>query len=420
MTISSNKPNPSFSLLTKPTGAVCNLACEYCFYLSKDQLYEGSSFRMTDEVLKSYLKQYLQSQTDPEISVAWQGGEPTLMGLDFFKRSVELVNTYKKPGQQVNYTLQTNGTLLDEEWCTFFKKNNFLIGLSLDGTRPMHDAYRLNKGGAGTYDKVIRAWELLKKYKVDTNILCTIHAANASHPLKLYRFFRDTLQAEYIQLIPIVERIQTSTDLEAINEIHRPLHEKRPLYVQQGSQVSPRSVQPDQFGDFMIAIFDEWVQHDVGRVFIQTFDTALASWYGLPASVCIFQEVCGTAIVLEHNGDLYSCDHFVEPDYRLGNILETSLTDLASSTQQLKFGQDKLDRLPDYCRSCDVLFACHGECPRNRFITTPDGKEEELNYLCSGYKRFFHHIDQPMRIMAGLLRAGRAPAEIMELNSTHK
>jgi uncharacterized protein len=392
---------PAFHLLAKPTGATCNLACEYCFYLDKESLYPGSSFRMSDEVLRAYIRQLLAAQPGPEVNVSWQGGEPTLMGLEFFQRSANFVRKYKRPDQHITYTLQTNGILLDDAWCSFFKKHDFLIGLSMDGPSALHNAYRVNKGGQGSFDQVRRAWDLLQKHGVDTNILCTVHAANASHPLDVYRFFRDDLRARFIQFIPIVERVSVNDLLNGSDRF----------------PVSARSVQPEQFGQFLVDVFDEWVRHDVGTVFIQTFDSALASWYGVPANVCIFQETCGSALVLEHNGNLYSCDHFVEPAYRLGNILETPMAELVSSERQRQFGLDKRDRLPAICRSCDVRFACHGECPRNQFLQTPDGPGKELNYLCAGYKLFFHHVDQPMRLMADLLRQGRAPAEIMQMKS---
>lgn len=408
---------PAIHLLAKPTGAVCNLACEYCFYLGKEQLYPGGSFRMPDEVLKAYIKQLLESQEAPEVSVAWQGGEPTLMGLDFFKRSVALVKKYRRPGQRVIYSLQTNGTRLDDAWCAFFKEHHFLIGLSLDGPAGLHNAYRVDKGGQGSFDQVKRGWDLLQKYKVDTNILCAVHAANVSHPLEVYRFFKDDLQANYIQFIPIVERQMTEASTRPEESTPARRGEKRPLDVQEKALVSPRSVKAKEHGRFLIDVFEEWVHHDVGTVFVQTFDSALASWYGLPASVCIFQETCGLSLVLEHNGDLYSCDHFVEPGYRLGNILNTPMIKLVASSRQHQFGLDKRDKLPGYCRACDVNFACHGECPRNRFLRTPRDDEEGLNYLCAGYQLFFHHIDPFMRSMADLLRQGRAPAEIMLMES---
>jgi len=402
----------AYHVLAKPTGAICNLDCKYCFFLSKEVIYPGSRFRMPDEVLEAYIQQLLTSHQVPEVTIAWQGGEPALMGLDFFRRSVELVERYRKPGQQVAYTMQTNGTLLDDEWCAFFKANNFLIGLSVDGPRQMHDTYRLDKGGQGTFDRVARGWELLARHQVDVNILCTVHAANADHPVEVYRFFRDELGARFIQFIPIVERITSETRLLADQGWSERPGGKRPLYTQAGHLVTHRSVRPKQYGRFLIDVFEEWVRRDVGTVFVQIFDMALANWYGEPAGVCVFQETCGLALALEHNGDLYACDHYVEPDYRLGNILETPMVDLVASERQRRFGRDKRDSLPRYCRECDVRFACHGECPRNRIVKTPDG-EPGLNYLCAGLKLFLHHVDRPMRLMANLLRQNRAPAEIM-------
>jgi uncharacterized protein len=384
-----------FHVLAKPTGAICNLDCKYCFFLSKESLYPGSRFRMSDEVLETYLRQYIQAQRGPEVEVAWQGGEPTLMGLDFFRRSVKLAEQFKRPGQTVRYTMQTNGVLLDDEWCQFFKAHQFLIGLSLDGPQPLHDAYRVDKGGQGSFDKVMRAAHLLQAHQVDVNILTTVHAANADYPLEVYRFLRDEVQAQFIQFIPIVERANQTG-------------------FQEGSTVTERSVRAEQYGQFLITIFDEWVRQDVGQVFVQLFDVALGSWLGAPASLCIFAPTCGNALAMEHTGDLYSCDHFVEPNYLLGNIKDTPMIELVASDKQRQFGRDKKDTLPRYCRECDVRFACHGECPKNRFIETPDG-EPGLNYLCAGYKAFFHHIDRPMRIMAQLIRQRRAPAEIMAI-----
>jgi uncharacterized protein len=418
LTFPANAP-PAFHVLIKPTGAICNLDCKYCFFLSKEMLYPGSRFRMAEDLLETYLKQLLESHRAPQVDVAWQGGEPTLMGLEFFKRSVEFVNKLKRPDQQIQHTIQTNGTQLDDEWCAFFKKNNFLVGLSVDGPKALHDVYRVNKGGAGSFDQVMRGFESLKKHKVDVNILCTVHAANQDHPLDVYRFFRDELSAEFIQFIPIIERVSASM-LPIANEgwSERPGGD-RPLYTIEGNRVTERSVTAQAYGKFLIDIFDEWVKTDVGKVYVQHFDSALANWVGVPGAVCIFAETCGQALALEHNGDLYSCDHFVEPAYKLGNIRETHLIQLLSSPQQIKFGQDKKNTLPRYCRECEVRFACHGECPKNRFIKTPDG-EEGLNYLCAAYKAFFNHIDGTMRIMTSLVRSGRFADEIMQMSATEK
>jgi uncharacterized protein len=412
-TLPQNAP-PAFHILAKPTGAICNLDCKYCFFLSKEMLYPNSRFRMADELLATYIKQLLESHRTPEVAIAWQGGEPTLMGLDFFKRSVAYAEKFKRPGQRVEYTIQTNGTTLNDDWCAFFKEHNVLVGLSVDGPRALHDAYRVNKGGRGTFDQVMRGLDLLNKHQVDVNILCTIHAANQDYPLEVYRFFRDGLEAEFMQFIPIVERA-TAEMLLLANEgwSERPGGE-RPLYTLTGNLVTERSVQPEKFGQFLSAIFDEWVQHDVGRIFVQHFDSALANWLGVPGAVCVFNETCGLALAIEHNGDLYSCDHYVEPDYKLGNIKETHMIELIVSPAQLKFGRDKRDMLPRYCRQCEVRFACHGGCPKNRFVETPEG-EAGLNYLCAGYKAFFNHIDQPMKMMAALLRQGRYADEVMGL-----
>lgn len=384
---------PGFHLLAKPTGAVCNLGCKYCFFLSKQSLYPGSSFRMSDDILENYIRQYIEAQRVPHVTIAWQGGEPTLMGLDFFRRSMEHQQKYWRPGMTIQNTMQTNGTLLNDEWCEFFRENNFLIGISLDGPRELHDAYRVDKSGRPTFERVMRGVKLLRQHKVGYNILTTVHAANAEHPLEVYRFLRDEVKAEFIQFIPIVERDNDTG-------------------FQEGDTVTDHSVKADQYGRFLISAFNEWVQRDVGRVFVQIFDVALAAWAGAPPGICAFSETCGTAMAMEHNGDMYSCDHFVEPKYFLGNIKERGMARIAGSAKQKKFGQDKLNSLPEYCRRCAVRFVCNGECPKNRFIKTPDG-EPGLNYLCVGYKEFFKHIDGPMRFMAHELRSGRAPSGIM-------
>jgi len=384
---------PAFHVMLKPGGPTCNLSCAYCYYLSKRRLYPGSDFRMTDELLEDFTRQYIEAQRVPEVTFGWQGGEPTLMGLDFFHRAVELQQQHGRPGLRVLNALQTNGTLLDDEWCRFFRENNFLIGLSLDGPRELHDAYRADRGGHPTFDRVMRGAALLKKHGVEFNILTTVHAANAPYPLEVYRFLRDEVGAEFIQFIPIVERDNQTG-------------------FQEGTRVTERSVTGQQYGDFLIAIFDEWVRRDVGRVFVQIFDIALAAWVGQRPGLCVFDETCGTALVLEHNGDLYACDHFVEPRYRLGNIQETPLVELVRSDKQREFGLAKRDALPRYCRECKVRFVCNGGCPKNRIRQTPDG-EPGLNYLCSGYKSFFTHIDKPMQVMAQELRMGRPAANVM-------
>ena len=403
---------PAFHLLAKPTGAVCNLNCTYCFFLSKETLYPGSHFRMTDEVLELYIKQLLEAHRTPEVTIAWQGGEPTMMGLDFFRKAVALAEHYRRPGQQVVHTIQTNGTLIDDEWAAFFKEQNVLIGVSIDGPREIHDTYRVNKGGRGSFDQVMRGFAALKRHQVDFNILCTVHAANAHMPLELYRFFRDDLGANFLQFIPIIERAtQESLPIANIGWGARP-GELRPLYTQEGSLVTERSVGAEQYGDFLIAIFDEWIRNDIGDTFVQIFDATLGAYVG-QSSLCIFAPTCGDALALEHTGDVYSCDHYVEPDYLLGNITDQPLSELVALPEQRTFGQNKADSLPPQCQECEVRFACNGGCPRNRFITTADG-EPGLNYLCAGYKKFFNHVDRSMRRMAWLLRAGQDAADIQQ------
>jgi uncharacterized protein len=403
---------PNYHLLAKPAGAACNLGCKYCFFLSKENLYaERESPLMDESVLETYLRQLMESSPGPQVDVAWQGGEPMLRGLDFYRRSVELAEKYRKPHQHILHTMQTNGTLVDEEWAAFFKQHNYLVGLSIDGPREMHDAYRIDKKGQGSFDAVMRGWNLLRRHDVDTNILCTINAANQDHPLEVYRFFRDELKAQYIQLIPIVERATERTIAFANQGWGGNRGTDRPLYKQEGSMVTERTVSAEGFGKFLVAVFDEWLQRDVGKVFLTTFDVALGSWLGQHNS-CVVAPTCGSALTMEHNGDVYSCDHYVEPGHKLGNVSETPLRALVTSEQQRRFGQAKFDTLPKYCKECPVLFACYGECPRNRFIETPDG-EGGLNYLCAGYKAFFLHIDKPMKTMAGLIREGRHADEIM-------
>jgi uncharacterized protein len=400
-----------FHLLAKPAGAACNLGCQYCFFLSKENLYRRESLMMDDETLQAYVRQRIASSPGPVVEIAWQGGEPMLRGLEFFRRSVELANQYKAPHQRIAYSIQTNGTLIDEAWAAFFKEHGFLVGLSIDGPRALHDAYRVTKKNQGSFEAVMRGWSCLRRHGVDVNVLCTIHAANAEHPLEVYRFFRDDLQARYIQLIPIVERATPETLAAANAGWGGQSGTDRPLYKQEGSLVTERTVGAEQFGKFLIAIFDEWVARDVGTVFVTTFDVSLGSWLG-QHNLCIVAPTCGDAVVLEHNGDVYSCDHFVEPDHLLGNLKTTPLQTLVASEKQRRFGQNKYESLPKYCRECPVLFACYGECPRNRFVKTPDG-EDGLNFLCAGYRAFFTHIDGPMKAMANLVRQGRFADEIL-------
>jgi uncharacterized protein len=313
--------------------------------------------------------------------------------VDFFRTAIELQRQYARPGMRILNAFQNNGTLLNDEWGRFFREHDVLVGISIDGPRELHDAYRLDKGGVPTFDRVMRGLEVLKKHRVEFNILACVHVANAGHPLEVYHFFRDELGAAFAQFIPIVER-------------------DNPTGFQQGEQVTERSVTARGYGDFLIAIFDKWVRRDVGRVFVQIFDVALAAWLGQEPALCTFQRTSGEAMAMEHNGDLCACDYFVEPAHKLGNITHIPLVEMAGSEQQRRFGQAKLDTLPRYCRECAVRFACNGGCPKNRILVAPGG-EPGLNYLCEGYKAFFQHIDGPMRFMASEVLAGRPAANVM-------
>ena len=404
----------AFHVMTKPIGPICNLDCRYCFYLEKEDLYEQEkrkerpSWQMPDETLETYIRQYIEGQTVPEISFAWQGGEPTLLGVRFFERVVSLQQKYAD-GKTITNALQTNGTLLTDEWGAFLARNNFLVGLSVDGPRELHDAYRVDKQGRSSFDRVMAGLEVLKKHGVEFNTLTVVSRKNSQKPLETYRFLRE-IGSGFIQFIPLVER-----------SAHAPLQTENGLIQlslaapgETRSPVTDWSVRSEDFGTFLCTIFEEWVRQDVGQTFVQTFDVALGAWAGMGSSLCVFGETCGTALAMEHNGDVYSCDHYVYPKYRLGNIRDSTIAQMVGSPQQVKFGQDKRDTLPRYCRECDVRFACNGECPKHRFIRTPTG-EWGLNYLCAGYKKFFGHIDPYLRAMANLLHAGRAPAEIMRL-----
>lgn len=405
------RPQP-FHLLAKPTGAICNLDCMYCFFLSKEMLYPGGRFRMAEEMLERYLGELIDAHAgSPVVEIAWQGGEPTLMGLQFFRRSVELAGRLLKPGQIAEYSIQTNGTRVDERWASFFRQHDFLVGISIDGPREIHDAYRVTRSGRGSFEQVMRGLGHLRVAGVRFNVLTTVHAVNERRGREVYRFLRDDCGARFMQFIPVVERVSGSRDAD---QAEWTSWRDRPLYTQAGEKATHRSVSAEGYGRFLVDVFEDWVRRDVGEVYVQMFDTALANWVGEPPGMCVHSETCGLALALEHNGDVYSCDHFVEPDYRLGNISDERLVDLVASGRQRQFGLDKRETLPGYCRRCDVRFACHGGCPKDRFTTAPDG-EPGLNYLCPSFKRFFGHVDGPMRTMAGLLRQGRAPAEIMGL-----
>jgi uncharacterized protein len=402
---------PRFHLLAKPSGSTCNIDCKYCFFLSKEALYPNDRHRMSDVTLETYIRQLLESHRSPEVTVAWQGGEPTLMGLDFFRKAVALVEKYRRPGQVVEHTFQTNGIALDDEWCAFLKANDFLVGLSVDGPREIHDANRVTRGGKGTFDLVMKGWQCLRRHGVEFNILCTVNAANQAHGRRVYRFFRDELAATWIQFIPIVERATAETIHIANRGWSERPKEKRLLYTQTGNLVTERSVGGEGYGRFLVDIFEEWVRNDVGKVYVQLFDVTLEAYFGR-YKLCIHAPTCGNGPALEHNGDLYACDHFVEPDFKLGNILETHMAELVASPRQRKFGQDKRDTLTRQCRACEVRNLCNGGCPKERFAVSHDG-EAGQNYLCAGLYTFFTHTRPAMQEMARLYSAGRAPAEVM-------
>jgi uncharacterized protein len=394
---------PGFHIMTKPVGPICNLDCHYCFYLEKEKLYpQTSTWKMADDVLETYIRQYIEAQKAPVITFAWQGGEPTLLGVDYFRKIVEIEKQYAN-GKRIENTLQTNGILLDDRWGEFLAENRFLVGLSLDGPRSLHDRYRVDKGGKPTFDRVMRGLGSLRKHGVEFNTLTVVQRHNSYYPLEVYRFLKEA-GSGFMQFIPVVERIAKAPGASSLVLIAPASQEP--------ASVSSWSVEPVQYGKFLCAIFDEWVRSDVGRYFVQIFDVALESWLGLPPGLCVFAETCGAALALEHNGDLYSCDHYVFPENKLGNVMENSLAVLVNSPAQRKFGADKRDSLPRYCRECEVRFACNGECLKHRFTRTPDG-EEGLNYLCAGYKMFFRHIDPCMRFMAAELQAHRPPANVM-------
>ena len=395
---------PAFHIMAKPVGPICNLDCKYCFYLEKENLYPAkSNWAMPDEVLEAYIRQYIEAQDVPMVSFAWQGGEPTILGVDYFRKIAALQKRFAN-GKRIENAFQTNGVLVDDAWGEFLAESRFLVGLSIDGPRELHDCYRVDKGGQPTFDRVLRGLGFLKKHGVEFNTLTVLHRKNSQHPVKVYRFLKE-MGSGFMQFIPIVERIAARASPEGLVLIG-PNHPAE-------ARVSAWSVEPLQFGKFLCAVFDEWVRQDVGKHFVQIFDVALESWLGMDQSLCVFRPTCGAALAIEHNGDLYSCDHFVYPENKLGNIIEQPLASLVNSPAQTKFGLDKCNTLPQYCRECDVRFACNGECPKHRFLRTPGG-EEGLNYLCAGYKLFFHHIDPYMRFMANELRHQRPPANVMK------
>lgn len=400
-------PGGRFHVMAKPAGSTCNLDCKYCFYLSKETLPNGpGTGQMSDETLELFIRQYVGGVTGPEVVFSWQGGEPTLRGLDFFRRVVALQKKYRKPGQRIENDLQTNGVLLDEKWAVFLKENRFLVGLSIDGPRELHDRFRVNKGGAPTFDKVVAAAKLLRKFGVRFNTLTCVHRLNASRPLDVYRFLRRELDAKYIQFIPIVQaRGFEITAPQRWDTARLPLvgsAEARPNHP--NSVVTDWSVDPEEYGYFLCSVFDEWRRKDLGKVLVNHFETLVAQHLGLPSQICIYNEFCGKGVALEHDGSVYACDHYVYPEYRLGSLQEKSLAEMVFSPAQVKFGYAKSETLTRYCRGCAYLKDCWGECPKNRLIRTPDG-EPGLNYLCVGLKKFYKHaLPEVERIVSEIRR----------------
>ncbi len=395
-----------FNLMAKPAGPRCPLRCSYCFYTEKQEMLgRESQFRMSEATLESYIRKYIAGSPGTEVYFAWQGGEPTLMGLDFFRRAVALQKRYAQ-GKTIHNALQTSGVLIDGGWCRFLRNESFLVGLGLDGPREIHDRYRVGRNGAPTFDRVMTTLKMMREEGVQFNTLTAVTREGAAYPEEIYDFLDDS-GSRYMQFIPIVERI--ADENERSMGLSLALHGADRA---NSSPVMPWSVTPGGYGDFLIALFNRWVKRDVGRLFVQIFDSALAAWMGLESPLCLFSETCGNALVIEHNGDVYSCDHFVYPEHLVGNIEVDDIGTILHHPRLLELGQGKRDALPRMCRDCDVLFACRGGCPKNRFTETKDG-EPGLNYLCWAYRRFFRHINPAMGVMSDLLKQGRPAADIM-------
>lgn len=398
-----------FSLMAKPIGPACNLRCQYCFYLEKDALFaRGENYRMSDEVLEAFVRKYIAAEPSDEVTFHWQGGEPTLMGLDFFHRALELQGRYAA-GKRIRNTLQTNGTLLDEQWGSLLAQGDWLVGLSLDGPADVHNAYRLNAAGEGSFDAVMRGLSVLLKHRVQFNVLASVTPVSAEAPLRVYEFLRD-VGVKFIQFMPIVERLPDKAARELGLQLAVGI---RAGHAVAAPQMTPWSIAPEAYGRFLCTIFDAWVRRDVGSIFVMNFEWALAACMGLPSQVCQFMPTCGRSLIIEHNGDLFACDHYVYPEYRLGNILTDDLQALVQSPAQQAFGQAKAASLPACCRECPVLGACWGECPKRRFGMAPGG-EPGLNYLCAAYTGFFQHAAPYLAGIAQLTRAGQPAARIME------
>lgn len=390
-------------VMLKPAGAHCNLACKYCYYLEKNNLYQNSHRHlMTDEMLEQFTREYIEAQTMPQVLFTWHGGEPLMRSIDFYKKALALQKKYAN-GKQIDNVIQTNGTLLTDEWCEFFAKNHWLVGISIDGPQEYHDHYRITPAGKPSWEKVMQGISLLKKHRVEWNAMAVVNAYNAEHPLEFYHFFRDN-GCQYLQFTPIVERLTEHEDGRTLAS----LADNREI------PLAEASVTPEQWGNFLCTIFDDWVRHDVGKTFVEIFDCTLANWMGVLPGICAYSKECGHAGVMEHNGDVYSCDHFVFPEYKLGNIREQSLIDMLYGEKQQAFSRLKHTSLPRQCKECDMEFACHGECPKNRFEKDKYG-EPGLNYLCQGYYQYYTHVAPYMDFMKRELLAQRPPANIMNV-----
>lgn len=390
-------------VMLKPAGAHCNLACKYCYYLEKNKLYPTAQRHlMSDEMLEQFTREYIEAQTMNQVLFTWHGGEPLLRSIDFYRKALSLQQKYAG-GRRIDNVIQTNGTLLTDEWCEFFAQNHWLVGISIDGPQPDHDHYRLTAAGKPSWKKVMQGIKLLKKHGVEWNAMAVVNAYNANHPLKFYRFFKEN-GCQFLQFTPIVERLTRHEDGRTLAS----LADKDEI------SLSEASVTPEQWGNFLCAIFDEWVRKDVGKIFVEIFDCTLANWMGISPGICAYSKECGHAGVMEHNGDVYSCDHFVFPEYKLGNIRDHSLIDMLYGEQQQEFSRLKHSSLPRQCKECDMEFACHGECPKNRFMKDKYG-DSGLNYLCPGYYHYYQHVAPYMDYMKQELMSQRPPSNIMKV-----
>ena len=406
----SNTAKRPFHVMAKAIGPKCNLDCQYCFYLEKEALFAKSEhYRMPDDLLEQYIANYIESQPTDSVSFAWQGGEPTLLGAPYFQRIVELQQKHAQ-GKRIENALQTNATLLDDCWGAFLAENNFLVGVSIDGPEDLHNGYRVKRNGSGSFNEVLRGIRILQKHGVQWNSLTCVNAINSKLPLKVYKFLKG-IGARHMQFIPIVERRPNPAAQKLGLDLSTPPNLEKP---EGDPEMMPWSVQPRDYGTFLTTIFDTWIRKDVGKTFVQIFEVSFAKWIDQPGGLCIFSETCGDAVALEHDGSIYSCDHYVYPEFKIGNVRDTPLSEMLNSDQQLKFGKDKSDTLPPKCHECAYVSACNGGCPKHRSAVTKDG-EAGLNYLCDGYYRFFKHADPYFRTMGELYRRRQSPADIMEI-----